>query len=189
MNNFLSIFFQSNNSFEGEEAGEDVFLLLRRHIFVLYAHLTFILLPAFLPLILGLLFFSSLQTYNLMTLFILLSSILYTVLWLMAFYVLTMYTLDVWIVTDRRIIDTNQVSLFHRNISELHLPNVQDISVKTKGIIETMCKFGNVEIQTAAAENKFTFSQIPNPEKVKDTIMSLVGARNVEQTQTEEVQK
>lgn len=178
MKKFLSIFFESTNSFEGKENGEDVILLLRRHVFIIYTHLGFIALPIIIPIILGALFFSSLQTYNLVTLFLFVSCIFYVILWFMAFYVLTMYTLDVWIITNKRIIDSNQEGLFNRIVSELYFSRVQDISVKTNGVVQTMLKFGNVEVQTAGKENKFIFLQIPNPDKVKEIIMSKVELDN-----------
>ncbi len=86
-----------------------------------------------------------------------------------------MYALDVWIVTDRRIIDSTQHGFFNRTISELHLSRVQDISTQTKGIIPTFLKFGDLQVQTAGTEEKFKFFQIPNPGKVKDTIMKLTA--------------
>ena len=172
MKNFLSIFLKSSNTFEGEEKGEEVVLLLRRHVVVVYIHLIFLLIPSFIPIILGLLFSSYLKQYNLIAVFLFLCTIFYTVLWFMTFYVLTMYTLDVWIVTNRRIIDSNQDGLFRRTISELYLYRIQDISVKTRGVVQTLFKFGDVEVQTAGTENKFIFLEIPNPEKVKDQVMS-----------------
>lgn len=179
MKKYLSIFLKSNNSFEGIENEERVVYLLRRHIFVIFIHLIFLVLPAFIPIIIGAVISTSLQSYSAITLFLLLCSIFYCVLWFMAFYVLTMYTLDVWIVTNKRIIDSNQDGLFRRIISELLLSNVQDISVKTRGFFQTILKFGDVEIQTAGTENKFRFLQIPNPEGVKDAIMSQVSSGNV----------
>jgi uncharacterized membrane protein YdbT with pleckstrin-like domain len=82
-----------------------------------------------------------------------------------------MYILDVWIVTDHRIIDSTQHGFFNRSISELHISRIQDISVKTDGFIQTLLKFGDLEVQTAGTENKFHFRQIPDPEGVKNKIM------------------
>ncbi|KKQ77632.1 MAG: hypothetical protein UT00_C0008G0004 [Parcubacteria group bacterium GW2011_GWA1_38_7] len=86
-----------------------------------------------------------------------------------------MYTLDVWIVTNRRIIDSAQHGFFNRTISELHLTRIQDISVETRGFVQTILHFGDLQVQTAGTEEKFKFHQIPHPEKVKDEIMKLVS--------------
>lgn len=85
-----------------------------------------------------------------------------------------MYMLDVWIVTDRRIIDSTQHGFFNRTVSELHLTRVQDISVHTVGVIPTLLHFGDLQVQTAGTEEKFNFLQIPNPLAVKDAIMAVV---------------
>ena len=89
-----------------------------------------------------------------------------------------MYTLDVWIVTNHRIVDSTQNGFFNRTVSELHLARIQDISVQTKGVIQTFFKFGDLQVQTAGTEERFNFSQIPNPGQVKDEIMKLASARS-----------
>lgn len=87
-----------------------------------------------------------------------------------------LYLLDTWIVTNERILDVNQKSFFFRTVSELNLSKVQDISVKTSGLIQTIFDFGDVEIETAgAALDKFRFRQVAHPNMVKDRIMKLVS--------------
>lgn len=169
---FLSIFKESANSFDGEKDGEKVVLLLRRHPFVILTRLSFFLILAFAPAVAAG-FFPSNAGLGAVNIFFFISSLWYLILWLWAFYALTMYTLDVWIVTNQRIIDSTQHGFFNRTVSELHLNRIQDISVQTQGIIQTFLKFGNLQIQTAGTEERFKFFQIPNPEKVKDEIMKL----------------
>lgn len=84
-----------------------------------------------------------------------------------------MYLLDIWIVTDHRIIDSEQHGFFKRTVAELSLSKIQDISVEISGLIPTFLDYGNLEIQTAGTENKFMFKQIPHPNEVKDIIMNL----------------
>jgi uncharacterized membrane protein YdbT with pleckstrin-like domain len=79
------------------------------------------------------------------------------------------------IITDRRIIENEQHGFFNRKISELHAYRVQDVSVHTNGIVETMLHFGDIVVQTAASEKQFVFHKIPNPEEVKDSIMKIVS--------------
>jgi len=175
MKSLFSIFVDSSNSFEGEENGEKVILLIRRHPFFIILRLIFFFILLLVPLTFGIIFFSFLYSNNLSGYFFFLFSVWCLFIWSGVFYSLTMYTLDVWIVTDRRIIDSTQHGFFNRTISELHLSRVQDISVETKGIIQTFLKFGNLQVQTAGTEEKFKFIQIPNPEKVKDEVMRLVS--------------
>ena len=176
MKSFFSIFRESNNSFEGEEGGEKVVLLLRRHPFFILVRLFFFALLILLPIAVGISFLPFLYSHSIIGVFFFASSIWYLFIWSGIFYSLTMYTLDVWIITDRRIIDSTQHGFFSRTISELHLTRIQDISVQTRGVIQTFFKFGDLQVQTAGAEERFRFSQIPHPERVKDEIMKLVSA-------------
>ena len=175
MKSILSIFTQSDNSFEGEENGEKVVLLLRHHPFVILIKLFMFLLLALIPVVVSALFSPFLYSHHLLSAFFFISSLWYLFLWSAIFYSLTMYTLDVWIVTDRRIIDSTQNGFFNRTISELHMSRIQDISVQTKGVIQTVLKFGDLHVQTAGTEERFVFLQIPHPEKVKDEIMRLAS--------------
>ena len=171
----ISIFTETNNSFEGKEANEEVLFLLRRHPFTILAQLALFILLFFVPILCGIIFFSFILSHNLKEIFFFLSSLWCLILWQVIFYSLTMYTLDVWIVTDHRIIDSTQNCLFNRTVAEIQLSKIQDISVKTEGLIQTFLKFGDLEIQSAGAENKFRFLQIPNPEKIKNAIMNKIS--------------
>lgn len=177
MKSFLSIFTKSNNSFVGEESDETVILLIRRHPFFIIVRIIFFIILAILPAVLGLFFYEKLLAWNFFNLFFFALNFWFIFLWLGVFYALTMYTLDVWIVTDRRIIDSTQNGFWNRTISELHINRIQDISVQTQGIIQTFFKFGDLQVQTAGAEEKFKFIQIPHPEHVKDEIMKLVSTQ------------
>lgn len=76
-----------------------------------------------------------------------------------------------------RIINSVQNGFFDRRVSELSLSNIQDVSVNMDGMVPTMMNYGDVEIQTAAAERRFKFENVPNPQQVKDEIMRLVEER------------
>jgi len=177
MKSLLSIFTKSTNSFDGEENGERVILLLRRHPFFIIIQLIFLAFLFLIPAIAGAVFLPFLSAHNILSLFLFVFSIWCLFIWSTAFYTLTMYTLDVWIVTDRRIIDSAQHGFFSRTISELHMSRIQDISVQTRGVIQTFLKFGDLHVQTAGTEERFNFSQVPHPEKVKDEIMKLASSQ------------
>ena len=179
MKSIFSIFTRSSNSFDGEENGEKVVLLLRRHPYIILTKLLFFAILILVPATILAFFSPFLYSNDILGLFIFISSLWYLFIWSGIFYSLTMYSLDVWIVTDRRIIDSTQNGFFNRTISELHLSRIQDISVQTKGVIHTLLKFGDLYVQTAGTEERFKFSQIPNPEKVKDEIMRLASLHQV----------
>lgn len=91
----------------------------------------------------------------------------------------TDYYLDTWIVTTERIINIEQIGLFTRVVSELNLPEIQDITAETSGVLATVLSYGDVYIQTAATRERFNFKQIDNPEHVKEDILRLTHAAKV----------
>lgn len=174
----FSIFRDSPNSFEGQERDEKVILLLRRHPFTILVPLTLFGLACFVPILVGAIFWSYLLTYGWLNLYLFVSSLWFLGLWLAIFHSLTIYTLNTVAITDRRIIDSDQHGLFNRKISELHSHRVQDVSTHTNGLIETVLKFGDVTVQTAARDQQFVFHQVPRPDRVKDVIMQIARSRD-----------
>ncbi len=79
--------------------------------------------------------------------------------------------MDVWIVTDQRIIDIEQLNLFNRVVSEFRLDRVQDITIKVNGLIATLLGFGDIHVQTAGEMEKFLIKNAPKPYEVKDRII------------------
>lgn len=80
------------------------------------------------------------------------------------------YYLDMWVVTTERIIDIEQRGLFSREISEVPLANVQDITIEVHGIVETFLKFGTIRIQTAGMR-EFVIANVPKLYELKDIIL------------------
>jgi len=94
-------------------------------------------------------------------------------IWLYAFLIWIDYYFDVWIITDKRIINVEQKGLFMRHISELELPKVQDVTTEIEGIIPSVLNYGDVHIQTAGTVTRFIFWHVPDPYKIKGIIMEL----------------
>ena len=174
------IFQDSSGSFEGQEENEQVVLLLRRHHFIILMRIGTFLIASLAPLVIILIFGSVISHNNLWALFWLLSGLWWLFFWLAIFYALTMYSLNVIIITNHRIVDNDQYGLFNRKVSELHLSRIQDVSVHTHGFIETFLRFGDIVVQTAGTESQFTFYQMPNPENTKDVITRLAREHNME---------
>jgi hypothetical protein len=101
-------------------------------------------------------------------------------IWLWLFFEWTDYYLDVWIITDQKVISVDQQRLFVREISTLQLDKIQDLTVEVKGIIPTMFHFGDILIQTAGEKREFIMLKIAEPQKVKDTIIHVIEQYNRE---------
>lgn len=83
------------------------------------------------------------------------------------------YYLDMWILTDKRLIDIEQTGLFQREVSEIPLFRIQDVTVSIPGFAATFLKFGTITIQTAG-EKDFYIREISKVYEIKDLIMNQI---------------
>jgi hypothetical protein len=104
----------------------------------------------------------------------------------MQLYAFVNYYLNVYIITDQRLVDISQESFFNRKISELHLHQIQDVNAQVKGVIATFLHFGDVDVQTAGEREDFIFATIPNPYTVAKEILNLHQA-HIESSETQAV--
>lgn len=168
-----SIFSPSKNSFETQHVNEKVVLLTMKHWYVLFVPLFFVFVLSIIPFA-GLYFVKDFSLYQKFSdVYWFLVSVYFLILWNLAFYKIMLYCLNTVIVTNERVIENRQLGLFKHIVNEVPLDKIQDISVNIFGIIATLLEFGDIEIQTAGTQNKFYFSQLPNPKNIKEIIMKL----------------
>jgi len=169
----------TSHYFPGKEKDENIILVLRRHWFVILKFIARFLLFAAIPV--GIYFVivnfypALINNTNSLSyaLLFLGASFYYLFIWLLLFATWLDYYLDVWIVTNKRIISIELRGLFSRVVSELRITRVQDVTSEIRGIIPTFLNYGNVNIQTAAEEERFNFKQVPHPDFVKRKIIEL----------------
>lgn len=161
----------SDMNFDGKRDDETILVFTRRHWLILASPVVGGAVASVLPLAAVILGAKILVTYNLSGVFTLFWTLYIMTIWFFVFYRITMHALDTWIVTNERIVDILQIRLFTRKVSELHLESIQDISVNTTGVIESYFDFGNIEIQTGATAQRFSFEKVPHPLLIKDSIM------------------
>lgn len=162
--------------FQGQKQGEVILLFLHRHWFDILAQM-FLVLCLIIILFASIIYFPSLfptlASFSGGNLFIFLEISLAMFIWILFFVLWIDYYFDVWIVTNKRVVDIDQKGLFVRNVSELELENIQDITTEVRGVIPTFLNYGDVFIQTAAEKERFIFHNVPDPYSVKDLIMNL----------------
>ena len=73
---------------------------------------------------------------------------------------------DVFIITDKRVIDIDFNNLLDKKFSEAKLSMIQDVTSRVSGLGQTMFNYGTVHIQTAAEVSYITFEKVPHPEKI-----------------------
>ena len=162
--------------FKGQKLGEKILLVTHRHWFDILSQFFIILVMILLLLascILTPIFFPSLVIGVNATLLSFLQNLFLLVAWMLFFVIWIDYYFDVWIVTDERIVNIEQKSLFSRSISELELENIQDITVEVLGVIPTFLNYGNLYVQTAAEKERFIFQHVPDPYAIKNLVMNL----------------
>jgi hypothetical protein len=152
--------------FEGQKVDEEVILILKRH------RLTLLRPVVILAVLWGLwvFLFSKYQASWVTSypLFVILGVSIYesVVHWFL-------YSSNLAIVTDQRVIDVDQKSLFHRTVSEATLDKIQDATVEVKGVLPTMFNYGTVHVQTAGAQEVLDLDWIPDPFTVQQRILNL----------------
>ncbi|TSC70920.1 MAG: hypothetical protein CEO12_45 [Parcubacteria group bacterium Gr01-1014_46] len=160
------------------DEGETVVLEVRKH-WIVFAGIAFGLLTiAFLPIIIFSLleiFLPSLVNFdfpgNGSALFVFLHTLWILGLWALFFVDWTKYYLDVWYVTEKRIIAIDQRFIFSREVSNLRFDKIQDITVDVHGFIPTMLNFGSIRVQTASEDSKeFYIKNIRHPENIRKVI-------------------
>lgn len=83
------------------------------------------------------------------------------------------YYLDLWIITNDRIVDIEQKGLFNRTVTELELFQIQDVTSTVEGIIATVFHYGNVTVTTASLTQSIIFKQVPNPDFIRQELIRL----------------
>jgi len=81
------------------------------------------------------------------------------------------FYLDVYIVTDKRLVDIHQEGLFNRNLSAVDLVDVEDVKADVKGFLATYFNFGTVNVQTAGELQNIQFTDVPEPYKLARKVM------------------
>ncbi len=166
-----------------QEPDEYTVLFLRRHWFVAFKVILFFILLALLPFILFFLLennnFNTLSDNTRYAFLVMGASVYYLFIWLFFFNATLDFYLDVWIVTNKRIINIEQNGLFARTISEQRLSRIQDVTSEIKGLFPTFLNYGDVYVQTAGTVNRFIFKQTPNARGVAKQIMVLADKRKM----------
>lgn len=168
------------------EPDEKVLKVVRKHWFIIVAELFGVFLMLIAPfIILSLL---TIMPPEFMSTHIHIETFMPFIIFFVAFWFLmalmtgfmiwTHYYLDLWIITDRRIIVIDQIAFFNRKVSSFRLERLQDIKYSIDGLIATFLKFGTVRAQTAGmGENSFKTTGLPDPQELQSIIQKATDAR------------
>jgi uncharacterized membrane protein YdbT with pleckstrin-like domain len=71
--------------------------------------------------------------------------------------------LDLFIITNERIIGIEQVSALTRRVSECGIDRVQEVNAETSGVLQTIFNYGHVHIHTASEHSDLIVAFAPDP--------------------------
>jgi hypothetical protein len=167
---------------------EKIIRILHRDVFIAFKKVLLFIVLLMLPILVMLVLgdsFSALEEGSVISIISILAFSIYLLfIWLLFFFSIIDYLLDVWVITDKRIIDVRQNGFFSRTISEQMLTKVQDISSDIHGFFPTVFKYGNLTVQTAAENNKINFEEISDPEVVRDLLIRMCGSEEKNHPET-----
>lgn len=164
---------------------EELILTVRRHWFIFVIEVAFFAFLAVIPLVL----FSDIIPVDITlsslvdleiserSFYLFLYATWLLILWIGLMVEWTDWYLDAWFVTNKRIIDVEQMGLFNRKISIMHLEDIQDVTTHVRGVIGTLMKFGEIHVQTAGAQREFVFTTVAQPIHVKEEIIRARDAK------------
>lgn len=165
-----------------KQKGEKVIAVLHRHWIVPFKIILALTFAGILPPF----FYLLLQT-ELSALFngpiwapflILMGSFYYLGIWMFVFQEIIDYYLDMWIITNKRVLSIEQHGLFRRTFAELHLEHVVDVTSEIHGMAGTMLHFGDVHVQTAGEQARFHFKEVPRPERIRELVLKHADQKN-----------
>ena len=161
--------------FPSQEKDEQIIFVIRKHwfhYFVFGVISVLISIPIITVIVYWFLYPDTINTLVGNIIILVLSAYLLSIMAMVLIGIVNYY-LDIFIITDRRIVSLNQISLFRRKISEVNLRQIQDVSASVEGFIKTMLHYGDVYVQTAGERENFIFSTIPHPHTVSKKITEL----------------
>jgi membrane protein YdbS with pleckstrin-like domain len=163
--------------FQGEDPDEEILYILRQSLFVMVPWVFFIIFLLISPIMFNIVFgLLNLSVTGIITpgLLISLNAFWYVFTFGFAFERYLHWFFNVYIITDKRIVDIDFHHMLYKSVSDAPLRNIQDITYDIQGVAESLFNFGDVHIQTAATKSQFDFAKVPDPAKVQDILSDLL---------------
>jgi len=163
--------------FEGQRPGEKVLFVFRRHIIAMRKGFYLLLIPLVITSIPPLIWQNNLELFLLPIGGLALGIILFL-------YHYIMWYFTVYLVTNQRIRQVTQKGIFGKDVVELRLSKIQNISYNIPGFSGEILGFGTIVIQTFVGD--LVIRNVEHPEKTYNKLQDAV-ANAVEQGDHEEI--
>ena len=161
--------------FEGEDNDETTLFFLRAHPLTNLGWVTLVLIFLAVPIVFQALLTDNFIAINLSARNIFLAvTTWYLVVAGFSFQRFLSWYFNIYILTNKRIVDIDFYGLFYRSVSQASLSNVEDITYTKGGLFQNFFDYGNLTLQTAGTAPNFEFTSIPDPEGNQQKIIDLV---------------
>lgn len=161
-------------AFEGQHEGEEVLFVFRRHIIAMRRGFYELLIPLALTSIPPLIWSDNLWLFLLPVGGLVLGLIMFS-------YRFMQWYFTVYIVTNERIRQTTQTGFFGRDVVELRLSKIQNISYNIPGFTGEMLKFGTIVIQTFVGD--LIIHKVEHPSDIYNKLQDVVHKATKNQSQ------
>lgn len=164
--------------FEGQHEGEELLFVFRRHILAMRKGFYSLLIPFAISSVPPLVWQDRLE--------ILLFPVAgFSIGLVLFFYHFLMWYFTMYIVTNERIRQVTQKGLFGKDVVELRLAKIQNISYNIPGFFGEVFKFGTIVIQTFVGD--LVIHKVENPSETYNKLQDAVhNATKEQQDQYEE---
>lgn len=164
--------------FEGQREDEELIFVFRRHIIAMRKGFYWLLIP----LVIASIPFLVLQD-TLWLLYLPIGAFLIGLI--MFFYHFLMWFYSYYIVTNQRIRQVTQLGLFGKDVVELKLSKIQNISYNIPGFSGELFKFGTIIIQTFVGD--LVIRNVSYPDRVYNKLQDAVDAATPDLKENDEV--
>lgn len=162
--------------FPSQQPNEKIVIAVREHWFRLAIKIFAVVILSFLPWVFETLIIGGSVLERSITaeaIFATLKSVYYLGLLVALFIIYILYYLNFHVVSVERIVDIDQTGLLFREVSELNIETIEDVTSQKKGLLGNLFNYGTVFVQTAGATERFEFHNIANPEEITSIILKL----------------
>lgn len=153
--------------FDGQRDGEQLLFVFRRHVIAMRKGFYLLLIPFVLSAIPPLIWQSNLELFLLPIGGLLLGLVLFL-------YHFIMWYFTIYIVTDQRIRQITQHGFFGKDVVELRLSKIQNISYNIPGLSGEMFGYGTIVIQTLVGD--LVINKVQHPDEIYNKLQDAVSA-------------
>lgn len=164
----------SQLDFDGQRDGEELLFVFRRHIIAMRKGFYLLLIPFAVSAIPPLIWQTQLELFLLPIGGLLLGLVLFSYHYLMWYF-------TIYIVTDQRIRQITQRGFFGKDVVELRLSKIQNISYNIPGFSGEVFDFGTIVIQTFVGD--LVIHNVAHPDTVYNQLQDAVSAALADEKQ------